>query len=115
METSARGEIWWTERTTPDKATGPNRESLAGLDVEKLRGDDAPLGPEMSIRWVMVRENFEIALIVIRNRWCRSVILFYNVTSPSETLLSEENRDFRKNDEFSRFLSVFFGWSTSTL
>ena len=37
-------EIWWTERTTPNKANGPNRRSLAGLDMEKLRGEDAPPG-----------------------------------------------------------------------
>ena len=42
VETSARGETWWTERTTPNEATGPNRRSLAGLDVEKLLGEDAP-------------------------------------------------------------------------
>ena len=44
VETSARGEILWTERTTPDKANGLNRRSLAGLDMEKLRGKDAPPG-----------------------------------------------------------------------
>ena len=44
VETSARGEIWWTERKTPNEANGPNRRSLAGLDVEKLRGGDAPPG-----------------------------------------------------------------------
>ena len=44
VETSARGEIWWTERTTPNEANGLNRRSLAGLDMEKLRGEDAPPG-----------------------------------------------------------------------
>ena len=44
VETSAMGEIWWTERTTPYKANGLNRRSLAGLDMEKLRGEDAPPG-----------------------------------------------------------------------
>ena len=48
--------------TTPDEANGPNRKSLTGLDVEKLRGEDTPLGPEVSLRWVMNRENFEIAI-----------------------------------------------------
>ena len=42
VETSARGEIRWTERTTPNEANGPNRKSLAGLVMEKLRGEDAP-------------------------------------------------------------------------
>ena len=44
VETFARGEIWWTERTTLNKANGLNRRSLAGLDMEKLCGEDAPPG-----------------------------------------------------------------------
>ena len=64
VETSVRGEIWWTVSTTPDEANGPNRKSLTGLDVEKLRDEDTPLGPEVSLRWVMVRENFEIAIFL---------------------------------------------------
>ena len=44
VETSARGANWWTERATLDEASGPNRRSLAGLDMEKLRGEDAPPG-----------------------------------------------------------------------
>ena len=27
VETSVRGEIWWTASTTPDKAINPNRQS----------------------------------------------------------------------------------------
>ena len=61
VKTSARGEFWWSASKTCDKANGPNRKSLTALDVEKLRGEDTHLGPEMSLRWVMVRENFEIA------------------------------------------------------
>ena len=37
----SRGGFWWTRSTTPDGANGPNRKSLAGLDVEKMRGEDA--------------------------------------------------------------------------
>ena len=44
VETFARGEIWWTEKTTPNEANGPNRRYLAGLDMKKLRGEDAPPG-----------------------------------------------------------------------
>ena len=29
--------------TTPDEANGPNRKSLTGLDLKKLRGEDTPL------------------------------------------------------------------------
>ena len=72
-----------------------------------------PLGPEMSLRWVTVRENFEIAPFFMGNRWCRSVTLFHIVTSPSETPLSEENRGFSQERRIFAFLSVFFGWSTS--
>ena len=42
VETSASGEFWWKASTTPDEANGPNRKSLAGLDVEKLRGEGTP-------------------------------------------------------------------------
>ena len=42
VETSVRGEIWWTASTTPDEANDPNRKSLTGLDVEKLRGEGTP-------------------------------------------------------------------------
>ena len=42
VETSVRGEIYWTASTTPDEANGPNRKSLTGLDVEKLRGEGTP-------------------------------------------------------------------------
>ena len=42
VETSVRGEIWWTASTTPDETNGPNRKSLSGLDVEKLRGEGTP-------------------------------------------------------------------------
>ena len=42
VETSARGEFWRTASTTPDEANGPNRKSLNGLDVEKLRGEGTP-------------------------------------------------------------------------
>ena len=42
VETSVRGEIRWTASTTPAKTNGPNRKSLTGLDVEKLRGEGAP-------------------------------------------------------------------------
>ena len=94
VERSARGEFWWTVSTTPDKANGPNRKSLTDLDVEKLRGEDTPLGPEVWLRWVMILEDFEIASFFIENHWCRSVTLFYNVTTPYETLASEEDRDF---------------------
>ena len=90
LETSARGEFWWTVSTTPDEGNGPNRKSLTGLNVEKLRGEDTPLGPEVSLRWVMVREKFEIAPFFMGNSWCRSVTLD-NVSTPYETLLSEEN------------------------
>ena len=68
VETSAKGEFWWTVSPNPDKANGPDRKSLTGLDVEKLRGEDTPLGPEMSLRWVMVREKFEIAPFFMGNR-----------------------------------------------
>ena len=44
VEASARGESWWTERTTSNEANGPNCRSLVGLDMEKLRGEDAPPG-----------------------------------------------------------------------
>ena len=44
VETSARGQIWWAERKTPNEANGPNRRSLAGLDMEKLRGEGASPG-----------------------------------------------------------------------
>ena len=43
VETSARGEFWWTMSTAPDKANGSNRKPLTGLDVENLRGEDTPL------------------------------------------------------------------------
>ena len=82
--------------TTPDEANRLKRKSLTGLDVEKLRGQDTPLGPEVSLRWVMVRENFEIAPFFMGNRWCRSATLFCNVTTPYKTLLSKENRFFTK-------------------
>ena len=42
VETSVRGEIWWTASTTLDKTNGPNRKPLTGLDVEKLRGEGTP-------------------------------------------------------------------------
>ena len=42
VETSVRGEIWGTASTTPDETNGPNRKSLTGLDVEKLRGQGTP-------------------------------------------------------------------------
>ena len=42
VETSTRGEIYWTVRTTPDEANGLICRSLTGLDVEKLRSEDAP-------------------------------------------------------------------------
>ena len=37
-----RGEIWWTASTAPDEANDPNRKSLTGLDMEKLRGKGTP-------------------------------------------------------------------------
>ena len=58
VETSARGEFWWTASTTPDKANSPNRKSLTGLVVEKLRGEDTPLGPEVSLRYVASDQRF---------------------------------------------------------
>ena len=42
VATSVRSEIWWTASTTPDKTNGPNRKSLTGVDVEKLRGEGTP-------------------------------------------------------------------------
>ena len=42
VETSVRGEIWWTASTTPDETNGPNHKSLTGLDVEKLLGEGTP-------------------------------------------------------------------------
>ena len=42
VETSVRGETWWTASTTPDKTNGLNRKSLTGLDVVKLRGEGTP-------------------------------------------------------------------------
>ena len=34
-----KGDFWWTMSTTPDGANVPNRKSLTGLYVEKLRGE----------------------------------------------------------------------------
>ena len=73
-----------------------------------------PPGPVKSPRWIMVRENFEIAPFFMGNRRCRSVTLFYNVTSPSETLLSEENRYFCKKRRIFVFFVHFLGWSLGT-
>ena len=42
VETSVKGEIWWTASTTPDETRGLNRKSLTGLDVEKMRGEGTP-------------------------------------------------------------------------
>ena len=42
-ETSERDEHWWTAITSTDGANGSNRKSLAGLNVEKLRGESTPL------------------------------------------------------------------------
>ena len=42
VETSMRGEIWLTASTTTDEANDPNRKSLTGLDVQKLRGEGTP-------------------------------------------------------------------------
>ena len=42
-ETSERAEFWWTASTSIDGANGLNRKSLAGLDVEKLRGEGTHL------------------------------------------------------------------------
>ena len=36
---SERDEIYWTASASADGANGPNCKSLAGLDVEKLRGE----------------------------------------------------------------------------
>ena len=60
-ETFERDEFLGTASTSTDGANGLNRKSSAGLDVEKLRGEGTPCGPEVPLRWVMVRENFEIA------------------------------------------------------
>ena len=38
-ETSERDQFWWTTSTSTDGANGLNCKSLAGLDVEKLRGE----------------------------------------------------------------------------
>ena len=42
-ETSEREEFWWTASRNTDGANGLDRKSLAGLDVEKLRGEDTPV------------------------------------------------------------------------
>ena len=63
-ETSEKIETWWTERASTDNANGPNRKTLTGLNVENVRGDGTPYGPEMSLRWVMVRTFFHWELLV---------------------------------------------------
>ena len=67
-ETSESDVFLWTASTSTDGANGPNSKSLAGMDVEKLRGECTTCGPEMSLRWVMARENFEIAPFFTGNR-----------------------------------------------
>ena len=41
--TFERDDVWWTASTSTDGANGPNRKCLAGLGVEKLRGECTPL------------------------------------------------------------------------
>ena len=42
-ETSERDEIGWTASARADGANGLNGKSLAGLDVDKLRGEGTSL------------------------------------------------------------------------
>ena len=45
-------DVWWTASTSTDGANGLNHKTLAGLCVEKLRGEGTPCGSEVSLRWV---------------------------------------------------------------
>ena len=94
VETSARGEIWWTERTTPNEANGPNRKSLAGLDMEKMRGEHAPPWTSDVAQMDHGSRKFWDCIFFHRELLVQVSDFFCNVKSPSGTLLSKGNSDF---------------------